>query len=150
MPSSTFSVLLDHRQDSGGFPTFGCCSSMWSRFFSGRQTRLLQSYHAWPRKLRTIYQKTKCTLHSSWWRRVYIKNVARAWTYETACALGIENEIDPNLPWNDYFEWFGPRYRLEVPENNMEDLNTKDGSLDIIRCVQISKYLCLVKCELCF
>jgi hypothetical protein len=62
-------------------------------------------------------------------------HVARAWTYETACALGIENEIDPNLPWNDYFEWFGPRYRLEVPENNMEDLNTKDGSLDIIRCV---------------
>lgn len=64
-----------------------------------------------------------------------VKNVARTWTYETACALGIENEIDPNLPWNDYFEWFGPRYRLEVPENNMEDLNTKDGSLDIIRFV---------------
>lgn len=64
-----------------------------------------------------------------------VKNVARTWTYETACALGIENEIDPNLPWNDYFEWFGPRYRLEVPENNMEDLNTKDGSLDVIRCV---------------
>ncbi len=64
-----------------------------------------------------------------------VKNVARTWTYETACALGIENEIDPNLPWNDYFEWFGPRYRLEVPENNMEDLNTKDGSLDVIRCM---------------
>ena len=62
-----------------------------------------------------------------------VKNVARTWTYETACALGIEKEIDPNLPWNDYFEWFGPRYRLEVPENNMEDLNVKDGSLDVIR-----------------
>lgn len=64
-----------------------------------------------------------------------VKNVARTWTYETACALGVENEIDPNLPWNDYFEWFGPSYRLEVPENKMEDLNTKDGSLDVIRCV---------------
>jgi histone deacetylase 1/2 len=62
-----------------------------------------------------------------------VKNVARTWTYETACALGIENDIDPNLPWNEYFEWFGPRYRLEVPENNMDDLNVRDGSLDKVR-----------------
>lgn len=62
-----------------------------------------------------------------------VKNVARTWTYETACALGIENDIDLNLPWNDYFEWFGPRYRLEVPENNMDDLNVKDGSIDVVR-----------------
>ncbi|KAL0950319.1 hypothetical protein HGRIS_010294 [Hohenbuehelia grisea] len=62
-----------------------------------------------------------------------VKNVARTWTYETACALGIENEIDLNLPWNSYFEWFGPRYRLEVMENNMEDLNVKDGSLEKVR-----------------
>ncbi|KAF8076909.1 hypothetical protein FPV67DRAFT_1445453 [Lyophyllum atratum] len=41
--------------------------------------------------------------------------------------------IDPNLPWSQYFEWFGPRYRLEVLENNMEDLNIKDGLLDNIR-----------------
>ncbi|KAL4245117.1 histone deacetylase family protein [Abortiporus biennis] len=62
-----------------------------------------------------------------------VKNVARTWTFETACALGIEDTIDPNLPWNEYFEWFGPRYRLEVVENNMEDLNVKDGSLDRVR-----------------
>ena len=62
-----------------------------------------------------------------------VKNVARTWTYETACALGVENEIDLNLPWNEYFEWFGPRYRLEVPESNMEDMNVKDGSLDVVR-----------------
>ncbi|TBU32316.1 histone deacetylase RPD3 [Dichomitus squalens] len=60
-----------------------------------------------------------------------VKNVARTWTYETACALGIENDIDLNLPWNEYFEWFGPRYRLEVPESNMEDMNTE--SLDKVR-----------------
>lgn len=64
-----------------------------------------------------------------------VKNVARAWTYETACALGIEDSIDPNLPWNQYFEWFGPRYRLEVVENNMDDLNVKDGSLEKVRFV---------------
>ncbi|KAI0336353.1 histone deacetylase RPD3 [Cubamyces sp. BRFM 1775] len=62
-----------------------------------------------------------------------VKNVARTWTYETACALGIEDQIDLNLPWNEYFEWFGPRYRLEVPESNMDDMNLKDGSLDRIR-----------------
>ncbi|KAG6917573.1 hypothetical protein DXG01_002042 [Tephrocybe rancida] len=62
-----------------------------------------------------------------------VKNVARTWTYETACALGIEDTIDPLLPWNEYFEWFGPRYRLEVAENNMDDLNVKDGSLDKVR-----------------
>lgn len=62
-----------------------------------------------------------------------VKNVARTWAYETACALGVEDTIDPNMPWNEYFEWFGPRYRLEVVRNNMEDLNTKDGSLDKVR-----------------
>jgi histone deacetylase 1/2 len=61
------------------------------------------------------------------------KNVARAWTYETACALGIEDTIDRNLPWHDYFEWFGPRYRLEVAENNMEDCNERDRYLDGVR-----------------
>ncbi|KXN81843.1 putative histone deacetylase 1-B [Leucoagaricus sp. SymC.cos] len=62
-----------------------------------------------------------------------VKNVARTWTYETACALGVENDIDPNLPWSEYFEWFAPRYRLEVVSNNMDDLNIKDGSLDRVR-----------------
>ncbi|OJT10301.1 Histone deacetylase clr6 [Trametes pubescens] len=62
-----------------------------------------------------------------------VKNVARAWTYETACALGIEQDIDPNLPWNEYFEWFGPRYRLEVLESNLEDLNSRNNGLDDIR-----------------
>ncbi|KAJ6579384.1 histone deacetylase RPD3 [Mycena sp. CBHHK59/15] len=62
-----------------------------------------------------------------------VKNVARAWTYETACALGIENDIDVNLPWCEYFDWFGPRYRLEVMQSNMEDLNVRDGVLDKVR-----------------
>lgn len=62
-----------------------------------------------------------------------VKNVARAWTYETACALGIENDIDMNLPWCEYFDWFGPRYRLEVMKSNMEDLNLRDGMLDRVR-----------------
>jgi len=59
-----------------------------------------------------------------------MRNVARTWTYETACALGIEDTIDRNLPWHDYFEWFGPRFKLEVLPNNMDDHNTRDGYLD--------------------
>ncbi|KAJ7360865.1 histone deacetylase RPD3 [Mycena albidolilacea] len=62
-----------------------------------------------------------------------VKNVARAWTYETACALGIEDTIDPLLPYNEYFDWFGPRFRLEVVSSNMDDLNVQDGSLDAVR-----------------
>lgn len=62
-----------------------------------------------------------------------VKNVARAWTFETACALGIENDISVNLPWSEYFHWFGPRYRLEVMQSNMEDLNQRDGILDRVR-----------------
>lgn len=53
-----------------------------------------------------------------------IKNVARAWTFETACALGIEDSIPRDLPWTEYFDWFGPRFKLEVVDNNMDDHNT--------------------------
>jgi histone deacetylase 1/2 len=62
-----------------------------------------------------------------------VKNVARAWALETACALGIENEINYNLPWHEYFEWYGPRYRLEVLEYSMEDLNQEDDYLEKTR-----------------
>ncbi|KAJ7857533.1 histone deacetylase RPD3 [Mycena leptocephala] len=68
-----------------------------------------------------------------------VKNVARAWTYETACALGIEDTIDPLLPYNEYFDWFGPRFRLEVVSSNMDDLNVKDGSLDAVRTLALKQ-----------
>lgn len=51
------------------------------------------------------------------------KNVARAWTYETACALGIEHEIPKMLPYTDHLEWYGPRYRLDVESSNMQNDN---------------------------
>ncbi|KAJ7798387.1 hypothetical protein B0H14DRAFT_2906715 [Mycena olivaceomarginata] len=43
------------------------------------------------------------------------------------------NDISVNLPWSEYFHWFGPRYRLEVMQSNMEDLNQRDGILDRVR-----------------
>ncbi|KAF7307747.1 Histone deacetylase [Mycena kentingensis (nom. inval.)] len=64
-----------------------------------------------------------------------VKNVARAWTYETAVAIGqgVDDAIDANpvLPYSDAFEWFGPRFRLEVLPSNMDDLNV--DTLDAVR-----------------
>lgn len=53
-----------------------------------------------------------------------IRNVARAWTYETAMAAG--EKLPNELPYNDYFQYYGPDYRLEVPSNNMENMNTRE------------------------
>lgn len=30
------------------------------------------------------------------------------------------------------FEWFAPDYRFEVPENNMKNLNIKDGFPNVV------------------
>lgn len=62
-----------------------------------------------------------------------IKNVARVWTYETACALNMDQDLDRNLPYNHYFEWFGPEYRLLVPVANLEDANLGEGHLDHLK-----------------
>lgn len=40
---------------------------------------------------------------------------------------------------NEYYEYFGPTYRLDVPQSNMEDLNTPEY-LDKIK-VQIFENL---------
>lgn len=53
-----------------------------------------------------------------------IRNVARCWTYETAVAL--DTEIDDELPYNDYFEYFGPDFRLHITPSNMENMNTPE------------------------
>ncbi|KAJ1928118.1 histone deacetylase [Tieghemiomyces parasiticus] len=42
-----------------------------------------------------------------------IRNVSRAWTYETGVAVG--KLLGPELPPNDYLEYFGPEYVLDVP-----------------------------------
>jgi len=55
-----------------------------------------------------------------------IKNVSRCWTYETAVCLGLENEISEELPANDYYEHYGPDFRLHVQEKPDEDKNTME------------------------
>lgn len=53
-----------------------------------------------------------------------IRNVARAWTYETAIALGVE--ISNDLPYNDYFEYYGPDFKLHISPSNMSNQNSSE------------------------
>ncbi|KAK6490121.1 histone deacetylase 2-like [Huso huso] len=53
-----------------------------------------------------------------------IRNVARCWTYETAVAL--DSEIPNELPYNDYFEYFGPDFKLHISPSNMTNQNTQE------------------------
>ncbi|PLW20914.1 hypothetical protein PCANC_03901 [Puccinia coronata f. sp. avenae] len=50
-----------------------------------------------------------------------IRNVSRTWAYETGLAAG--QELCPDIPMNEYYEYYGPTYRLDVPPSNMEDMN---------------------------
>ncbi|KAJ2004354.1 histone deacetylase (class I) Clr6 [Coemansia thaxteri] len=53
-----------------------------------------------------------------------IRNVARTWAYETSVLLGVE--LDPVLPYNDYYDFYGPEFRLDVPASNMDNSNTRE------------------------
>ena len=54
-----------------------------------------------------------------------IRNVSRCWTYETAVVLG--EEISDELPYNDYYEYYGPDYRLHFQPSTMENLNLPEN-----------------------
>ncbi|KAG0254694.1 histone deacetylase [Mortierella polycephala] len=51
-----------------------------------------------------------------------MRNVSRAWCYETGVAVG--KEVGPDMPFNDYYEYFGPDYKLDVKPSNMDNANT--------------------------
>ncbi|KXN70957.1 YNL330Cp-like protein [Conidiobolus coronatus NRRL 28638] len=52
-----------------------------------------------------------------------VRNVARCWTKETGVILN--QELDNKLPVNDYYDFYGPEYQLEVEPVSIENLNTK-------------------------
>ncbi|VIO89412.1 Histone deacetylase 1, putative [Brugia malayi] len=52
------------------------------------------------------------------------RNVARCWTYETSIA--VDMEVSDDLPYNDYFEYFGPHYRLHIDPSNANNENTPE------------------------
>ncbi|CAM9138542.1 unnamed protein product [Discosporangium mesarthrocarpum] len=51
-----------------------------------------------------------------------LRNVPRCWAYETGLLL--DHDPADMLPYNDYFEYYGPDYRLHMPISNMENMNT--------------------------
>jgi histone deacetylase 1/2 len=70
-----------------------------------------------------------------------LRNVPRCWTHETAVAVG--EPIKDEMPFSDYYEYFGPDYRLHFPVSNMDNLNsreyltrTKEQLLGILRDVE--------------
>ncbi|XP_038685256.1 histone deacetylase 6-like isoform X2 [Tripterygium wilfordii] len=62
-----------------------------------------------------------------------IRNVARCWCYETAVAVGVEP--DNKLPYNEYYEYFGPDYNLHIVPSNMENLNAPEDMDRISRII---------------
>ncbi|KAL2216553.1 histone deacetylase 1 [Thermoascus aurantiacus ATCC 26904] len=59
-----------------------------------------------------------------------MRNVARTWAFETGILVG--EVLGPQLPYNDYYEYFAPDYELDVRPSNMDNANTKEY-LDKIR-----------------
>ncbi|KAF3918211.1 hypothetical protein ABW20_dc0107326 [Dactylellina cionopaga] len=53
-----------------------------------------------------------------------MRNVSRTWCYETGVLVG--QDLDPTLPYCDFYEYFGPDYELDVRPSNMENLNSKE------------------------
>ena len=51
-----------------------------------------------------------------------IRNVSRCWAYETSVLL--DTEVPDELPFNEYFEYYGPDYRLHIQPSNMENFNS--------------------------
>ena len=73
-----------------------------------------------------------------------MRNVSRAWAYETGLASGVElgkgapsgiqllsrcltlPHLFTEIPMNEYYEYFGPDYELDVKASNMDDLNSPE------------------------
>jgi len=58
-----------------------------------------------------------------------MRNVARCWTYETAVLLNQHRNVANKLPFNEYYEYFGPDYNLHITPTNM----TNDNSDEYLR-----------------
>lgn len=58
-----------------------------------------------------------------------LRNAPRCWTFETSVLL--DTPIRDAIPFNDYFDYFGPEYRLHWPVSNMVNLNSPEYLEDI-------------------
>mmetsp|Transcript_37899 Transcript_37899/g.74558 ORF Transcript_37899/g.74558 Transcript_37899/m.74558 type:complete len:439 (+) Transcript_37899:50-1366(+) len=51
-----------------------------------------------------------------------IRNVARCWAFETGILLN--RPLEKSIPYNEYYEYYGPDYTLAVSPSNMENCNS--------------------------
>ncbi|KAK8003328.1 hypothetical protein PG989_003047 [Apiospora arundinis] len=53
-----------------------------------------------------------------------MRNVARTWAFETG--LLVDAQMQRTLPFNEYYEYYGPDYALDVRSSNMENANSPE------------------------
>ncbi|XDG08842.1 hypothetical protein ABKA04_008457 [Annulohypoxylon sp. FPYF3050] len=53
-----------------------------------------------------------------------MRNVARTWAFETG--LLVDAHMDRTLPFNEYYDYYGPDYTLDVRSSNMENANSPE------------------------
>ena len=149
-------ICTYHVKSDGMLPTICRCLAMWSRFFIRRSFRFVyftifpSSIYLFFLKKKTNIKRVflfyflgcfnvtvkghaKCVEFMKKYNLPLmllggggytIRNVARCWTYETAVALNVE--IANELPYNDYFEYFGPDFKLHISPSNMTNQNTPE------------------------
>ena len=62
-----------------------------------------------------------------------IENVARAWTYDTGKILDVN--LDNDIPYNEFMDYYMPTYKLKVPKLNLENLNEQKDIDHIINTI---------------
>ncbi|KAH9411869.1 histone deacetylase [Ordospora pajunii] len=60
-----------------------------------------------------------------------IGNVSKAWAYDTSMLLDVE--IPQEIPYNEYFYYYAPTYKIDVPTSNMVNQNTREGLESIVK-----------------
>ncbi len=74
-----------------------------------------------------------------------IRNVARTWAFETGLACG--EELDLMLPFNEYMEYYGPEFKLDVPNNNMDNQNSREYLEGIKYVTFLSLTMMILNCD---
>lgn len=59
-------------------------------------------------------------------------NVARCWTYETAVAIGVQKELDNEIPLNMFYNEYAPNFKLHFPASTRKTNKNLPGDLEKI------------------
>lgn len=62
-----------------------------------------------------------------------IENVAKVWTYDTAVAIGVD--IEKDIPYNEFIDYYGPHYKLEIPKLNIQNTNRPEEVNKIVESI---------------